>query len=129
MVSIVEARAAAVTALTTANVAASSTYTLQKTPCVVMTFQAGGAQAAPGGKMFVTFSFTCVAGRATADNAARLLDETALTVYSTLRSLAGWRLDAIGNDLLRAFPVDATPDKQVTYLTRDVAATVLVDIT
>jgi len=125
--SIVDARAAAISAIVTAGIAASSTYALQKPPCVVMTMQSASPLGVPGGKLAVTFAFTVVADKATAQNAAANLDAATLTVYQTLRSLAGWRLDPIGSDLLRAFPIDADPSRQVTYLTRDVAATVLVD--
>ena len=128
MASIADQRAAAGTALTAASVTVSSSYALQKPPSVVIAFQSGDLLAGPARKMEATFRFICLAGSATQENAAKQLDDLTQLVYTTLLALAGWSLGSIGSDVLLNFPVGVDPSKQITYLTRDVAATVLVDI-
>lgn len=63
-----------------------------------------------------------VAGKADQEATADQLDALTITVLGVLRKLVGWRLGVIRADTIRTF---TTGD----YLTRDVTAAVMVDIT
>lgn len=127
-VTIADVRGVIVTALEGNNLTASSSYSFQKAPCIVVGFGSADPRRTIARKLLVNFNLTLIAGAAIQANSAAQLDAMTLSAIDVLRDTAGIQLGAVSSDLLRAFPIDATPDRQVTYLTRDVAAAALVDI-
>ncbi len=73
------------------------------------------------GQALATIRARCVAGAWTAEDSQAILDELVVDTLTVLRSLAGWRMEPVGQDEIRRF-------EGGDYLTADVSAARMIDI-
>lgn len=110
-------------ALTDAEVAVAPTSGRIGTPCVLI--YGDGIDDLRGvgrGQLPAGLRMVLVAGRADQEATADQLDALTVTVLGVLRALEGWRLGTVRPDTIRKLGANE-------YLTRDVTAAVMVDIT